>query len=161
MSFFKFVLSRKEILKNIDNDLSFKESEAIKYMDMPSLYGDGDVGRLMQIQQFNGGSLFDSGLSSHWGYFKTWSDHYKSTRYRDPLVPDDEKFKDKKWKIGCPFIVVRVSNKNGRPVIIIYKFREVIEDPSKKKHYQMTPGAKERQKMRNREAREIRKKFLS
>lgn len=130
----RFVLSKNEVLKKYDKKLSWRAKQAIAMMNEESWYGEGDVGRLMQIQQFKGGNGFGEGTSADYKRFNTWRQHYIETK--------------------APFLVVHVVGKRG-PAVIIYKRREAIEDLVKKKYYQTHPEVKEKQKVRNRRTREL------
>jgi hypothetical protein len=147
-----YELSENEVLDNIDFDLSYKIPKAIEMMKEESMYGESDIGRLMQAQQFKGGKFFDHKDSIERKRLNTWRQHYidseKVMKQRQVNGhPDYEKDSD----CECPFLVVHVRKK----AVIIYKRRHVIEDQTKKKYYQTHPGVKEAQKLRNRKTKKL------
>lgn len=133
----RFVLGKAEILKNFDEELSYEPAWALAMMDEQSLYGDADVGRLMQMHQFKGGRYFDLKRSSDYQAYLTWRNHY---------IEVDE-----------PFLMVRIAGDKKSTWMVLYKRREVIEAMAKKKHYQTNPDVREKARLNSARSNERRR----
>lgn len=104
--------TKEDLRKNAIPEWSNRIENALKFADLPSLMGNGDIGRLMQIQSFYIKSGFGFSQSNReYRSLRTWMAHYREQ--------------------DIPFITART----GEKLIHTYKYREVIDQPANKKLY--------------------------